>query len=170
MAGLKKIRPSYVILVISLLVIITNFIFGGTVLRSQEVNEKRLEDRAEELRSAISERGSGPQQEVQAANFIKGLTESADLTSILDEIFKSATKSGLDVPSADYNPEAFKDSSMSRYAFTFPVEGRYRDIKKFLYDLESSRRPLVIEELSLASGKTNEGKIRLRIRMSVYYR
>lgn len=165
-----KVRRSYWIIAISILIIVLNFVFGATVLRRQESNSRELEDRVDGLMAAISARDSGPQQNVTAANFIQGLPESSGISSILDEVFKSAKANGLDVASADYNSEAFKNSSISRYEFTFPVEGRYRDIKKFLYELESSQRPFVIEELGLVSRKGGDGKTGLNIRMSVLYR
>lgn len=165
-----RTRPAYIVLAAAVFAVFLNLVLSFTFIKDQDERARELKDRALALRGALSGKGSGTNDTALAVSFIKGLPESGELASVLEEVFKSAKRSGLSVATAEYNSETFKDSSISRYAFTFPVEGSYRDVKRFLYDVESSRRPLVIEELSLASGKAGEGKTALRIRMSVYYR
>ncbi|HBG46362.1 MAG TPA: hypothetical protein DDW94_05160 [Deltaproteobacteria bacterium] len=165
----KSLRPAHVAIAVAIVVIISNFIFSGTVLKGQEIKAAELEMRAGELRAAVSGKGSGLYDVARTESFINGLPESKDLTRILDETFQSARQHDLVVHSADYSPES-RDGSFSRYSFAFPVEGSYKDIKKFLYDIETSRRPIAIDEVNLASGKAGDSRIVLKLRMSVYYR
>lgn len=155
------------IIAASAVLIALNIVFGATTLKRQESRAIELEETAASLRAASGGKGF---KAAALADFIGGLPGQSGLTAILDEMFASARECSLELPSADYGAETFKDSSMSRYTFSFPVEGRYGDLKRFLYGLETSARPLVIEEVSLAGAKAGEGRIALRVRVSVYYR
>ena len=101
--------------------------------------------------------------------FKKRLPDRDGLTDVLDEVFKTARSNGLKIPSGDYGPETVKETAISRYTITLPVEGRYPQIKRFIYDIETMKYPLAIEEITLSRGKGAAGVIGLKIKMSAYF-
>jgi Tfp pilus assembly protein PilO len=62
-----------------------------------------------------------------------------------------------------------EDSPLARLGVTMIVAGDYRNIREFLYDLESSRDFLVIENVSLAQSEQNEAPLVLTIEVATYY-
>ncbi|MBI5492849.1 MAG: type 4a pilus biogenesis protein PilO [Deltaproteobacteria bacterium] len=156
-------KPPVLLLVFSVLLIAADIIFGLKVIGAQRTELSSLEDRVSRLRP-----GSGAASSVDS--FKKGLPDANELTGILKEVLESARRNDLKAPAGSYSPEAVKDTDISRYTISLPVEGRYQQIKRFIYEIESSKRPVVIEEITLASGRGEDGAIGLNIRLSAYYR
>lgn len=170
MMSRMKTRPAYIILSLAIFVVAANIAFGF-VIRGQERELASFELKVEMLRSVSS---PGREGESMAAarvkEFREGLPDARDLTSILNEVFVSAGRNGIRIPSGAYDPSPSKDGHASKYVFTLPVEGRYADLKRFLYELESSQSPLVVEDITLSGSRAGESGIGLGIKMSVYYR
>jgi len=165
-----KSRPAYILISLAVFAIAANFVFGLFVSR-QEREIASYEMKVEELRAMSSPRhGGGAAAAVRIKEFREELPDGDELASILNEVFDSAGRNGIRIPSGSYNPAPSKDGRASRYVFTLPVEGRYADLKRFLYELESSARPLMVEDITLTGSRAGESGIGLGIRMSVYYR
>ncbi len=147
----------------SLSLIAANVIFGFRVIGAHRTELASLEERLSALRPGKAGPGAA------ISSFKKGLPDSNELTGILKEVLESARRNSLKVPAGSYSPETVKDTDISRYTISLPVEGRYPQIKRFIYEIESSKRHVVIEEITLASGRAEEGTIGLKIKLSAYY-
>ncbi|VAV82293.1 hypothetical protein MNBD_DELTA01-24 [hydrothermal vent metagenome] len=171
---------SLAVVAVATVVILINMVFAVTTQKGRSVEASALELRSRELRSlehkglsstgavslqAASARAS---QEVEAFKKEK-LVKGSELTRVLDEVFKAARRSGLKIKSADYNPVTIKDTDISRYLFSFPVEGNYRQIRRFIYDIENSKRMLVVEGITMHSSKKAAGSIGVEIELSIYF-
>lgn len=163
-------KPAYAFIAVAALLIAANFAFG-LVVSGQERALAGYEATVDELKSMTSPRHGGAfAARARIEKFTEALPEEGELTSILNEVFKAALRNGVNIPTGAYNPVPPKEGRASRYVFTLPVEGRYADLKRFLYELESSPRPLVVEEVTLSSSRAGESRIGLGIKISVYYR
>lgn len=149
-----------------------NVIFTLTVIGHQASEIDSLESSINNLR-----KGEGPHprsgEEGTAddiAAFMKRIPGEGKLTAVVRSVFNVARNNGLAIPAGEYSPQTVKDGDVSRYVMTFPVEGGYPNIKKFIYDVEMLRQMVAIEEITLKGGSTDSEAIRLNIKISVYYR
>lgn len=165
-----KLKPAYALIAIGALIIIANIAFGLVISRQERVLDG-YEQKVDELRSMTSPRHGGARAAAaRIEKFREELPTEGELTSILSEVFEAAGRNGIKIPSGAYSPALSGQGRASQYVFTLPVEGRYADLKKFLYELESNPRPLVVEEVTLSDSRAGESSIGLGIKISVYYR
>lgn len=166
-----KTRPLHVLIAVSSAVIIGNIVFSQFVISRQERGISSLEDKAALLDAAVSGRGdSAWMSKARMIGFVNVAPSQNELPALLRQVFDVARKNNLKVPEGDYAAEPARDGRLSKYTFTLPVEGTYREIKRFIYDLESSDLPIAIDELTLTRGKEGAVKLSLNIRLSVLYR
>lgn len=149
-----------------LLLFIGNIVFHIIAVRSQASEATSLE---KAVSSIIKELGPDTRETgLMLATFKKDLPKEEGLTLVVGAILKTARSNGLKIRSGDYTHEIVKETDISRYTMDFPVEGRYHQIKRFIYDLETLKHTVSIDEVSLSSAK-EEGLIGLRLRVSIYY-
>jgi Tfp pilus assembly protein PilO len=60
--------------------------------------------------------------------------------------------------------------TLKRLQITMDLEGNYRDIREFIYRLESAPEFVVIEDLALSSGNDEEAPLALTLRLATYFR
>ena len=64
-----------------------------------------------------------------------------------------------------------RDSSLGKLTTELTLTGQYRDIRQFIYDLETSPEFLVLEHVGLSSqGTEGGGALRMDVRVATYYR
>jgi Tfp pilus assembly protein PilO len=64
-----------------------------------------------------------------------------------------------------------RDSSLGKLTTEQTLTGQYRDIRQFIYDLETSPEFLVLEHVGLSSqGTEGGGALRMDVRVATYYR
>lgn len=98
------------------------------------------------------------------------LSRWEDFTRVMGEVYNKAEELDLLIESASYQPSPVKDSGIVEVKVSMPVTGAYSDIKRFVYDLETSPRLFIIETLSLGSTTGGEGDISLRLVLAAYYK
>lgn len=156
---------------IVLFAVAANALFSLTVLKKQGSEIAQLERSARESRY-----GQGGGRGIDYAQikedvevFKKRLPGEKKLTRVIGDILSAAKKNGLVIHAGDYGAETSRETGISKYTITFPVEGRYPQIKKFIYDVETLRYSLAIEDMALTSSKALDGSIGLKIRVAVYF-
>lgn len=145
-----------------------NVLFLKKGIGGQEERAAFFEARIKELRGGTTAPGTLERAAAGVDGFKKRLPDRKGLTTAISEVLDAAGKNGLKIEAGDYSPETVKDTGISRYTFSFPVEGRYPQVKRFIHELESLKTPLVIEDVSLVSGK-GQGAIAVKVRVSIYY-
>ncbi len=173
---IKKSRLAQVLLlfVISLAVADVGYYFLRAVPASIKV--RRLEERLAELnKKTASEAGeyglyssfdSGMRQ---LGQFKTMLPERGDYISLVDKVYRLAKEDGMKSASFGTDAKELKEGDLIQVDFTMPISGNYRDVRKFIYDIETSPLFLNIDNLSLSSGK-DEGEINLTIALTTYMR
>ncbi len=170
----SSVRPWVLLLIaISAAVLVSDAVFRLAVIGPRKSRIEAMEGRIMELRGASiggpGRAGSFDRAASEVAAFKKMLPRHRSISKILGEVFGAARKNGLKIGSGDYSPETVKDMDISKYTFSFNVEGGYAQVKKFIYELESSNYPIVIEEISLARAKDGGGAIALNMNVSIYF-
>jgi hypothetical protein len=67
-------------------------------------------------------------------------------------------------------PESIRDSDLARLKATIDLVGRYRDVRQFLYELETSTDFVVVDAIQLSEGEDLAGPLDLTLEVSTYFK
>lgn len=127
----------------------------------KEIEIKRVEAVALKPPSSFTE------LKIDITKFQDMLPRKTEMTKIIRELDNLARGSSLVIHDIAYESKKTREGNIFPISFSFPVEGKYSNVKNFIYKLESSKRLIAINDLNLekASGKED---IRLNIKLTVY--
>lgn len=136
--------------------------------------ETRLQDNRQSIRAKQDQYrryASFGRGEEQLETFKKMLPAKSDYTGILRQVFKMAKEDGVksDSISATKKEVAQNQDDIVQISFSMPVSGRYKDVRKFIHDMEVSPLFLNIDNLGLASNE-GTGEIAVTLGLSTYAR
>ena len=106
---------------------------------------------------------------VSIKEFKETLPSEQGLTKVLSDINKKAKKNGLGFKAGSYSPSVVPNSNINKYSISFTVSGEYGKVKRFLYDLETLKHLLVVEDVTLSKGSVMQVGTALTISVSTYY-
>jgi Tfp pilus assembly protein PilO len=81
-----------------------------------------------------------------------------------------ARKANLNAGRAHTQINRTKDSALGKMTVDQPLFGPYRNLRQFIYELETSPDFLVLENVSLAQGPQGQGALQMTVVVSTYYR
>jgi Tfp pilus assembly protein PilO len=170
----SRLAQGLLLLVISLAVADAGYYFLRAIPASMKVH--RLEERLVEIdRKTASEAGqyglyssydSGIRQ---LGQFKTMLPEKDDYIRVVDKVYRLAKEDGMKSVSFGTAAKEVKEGDLIQVDLKMPVSGDYRDVRKFIYDIETSPLFLNIDNLSLSS-EGDEGQITLTIALTTYMR
>ena len=67
-------------------------------------------------------------------------------------------------------PEKERESLLARLRTTMVLAGEYEDVRQFIYELETAREFILIEEVILSQGDESDEELVLTLGVSTYYR
>ena len=109
----------------------------------------------------------------QLEAFKKMLPAKSDYTEILREVFKMAKEDGVKSNSISAMKKEVAhnqaEADIVQISFSMPVTGRYKDVRKFIHDMESSSLFLNIDDLDLDSNE-GTGEIAVTLGLTTYAR
>lgn len=93
------------------------------------------------------------------------------LSGLLGDLAALAEASSLTIDQISYKPAVRPEMQLLAYELNFSVTGTYAELKRFIHGLESSPRLIVIDQISLSSGKEDEGeeRVSLALRLTTYF-
>jgi Tfp pilus assembly protein PilO len=118
-----------------------------------------------ELRQQHAEAVLFKKQKQLFAGIIAGVPSQQDMPLIVKEFVQTARQLKLKVDSVNYDIPKRGSGELTMLAFSFPAEGRYPDIKRFIYEVETSDRLIGIQDLKLESEK---GNVKLALKLMTY--
>jgi len=170
----SRLAQGLLLLVISLAVADAGYYFLRAVPASMKVH--RLEERLAELdRKTASEAGQYALYSSfdigmkQLGQFKTMLPERGDYSRLVDKIYRLAKEDGVKNISFGTDAKEEKEGDLVQLDFSMPISGDYRNVRKFIYDIETSPLFLNIDNLSLTSSG-DEGEITLTIALTTYMR
>ena len=104
-------------------------------------------------------------QHKELAGLKAGIPEQKDMPLLVKDLVQEARKLNLVVSPISYDIPKRSGNELVMLAFTFPAEGRYADIKRFIYEVETSDRLVGIQDMKLDS---NEGRVKLGLKLVTY--
>ena len=167
-------RPVGLATFLAVIVLLLNIGASLFVVAGQNRDIDFLEERLQALKGEALPDKVDPSYAIgmlleDVATFKKRLPSADALSRVIDDVYVSARRNGLSIEKGIYTPKSVNEMEISRYSISFPVQGRYKDIKKFIYDLETLKHPLVLDEISLARSKGGRGIVELNIMVSTYF-
>jgi Tfp pilus assembly protein PilO len=66
-------------------------------------------------------------------------------------------------------PTQVRDSALAKLTVEQVLIGQYRDIRQFIYHLETSPDFLILENVALSQGREGSGQLVLNVRVATYY-
>ena len=69
----------------------------------------------------------------------------------------------------DYQATNVRDKGIQSYRIDFPLEGRYRDIRKFIADIEKSDMFWMITAMSLEEMNPDQGTVTVDLSITTYF-
>jgi Tfp pilus assembly protein PilO len=80
-----------------------------------------------------------------------------------------AQQSDLRYERRTVSPDQERDSRLARLRMTMIVEGEYQDVRRFIYQVETSPEFVVIEDVALVQGEEGGAPLVLTLDVSTYY-
>lgn len=101
------------------------------------------------------------------ADLLAGIPAQKDMPLLVKELEQMAKRLNLAVAAISYDIPKRESGELAMLSFSFPVEGRYSDIKRFIYEVETSGRLIGIQDVKLDSDK---GRVKLQMKLMTYVR
>lgn len=80
-----------------------------------------------------------------------------------------ARKTNLRITRRQAAPEALRESALDQLKIGITLEGTYEDIRRFIYELESTPAFVVIDQLAIAQGRDEGRPLVLSLGLSTYF-
>ncbi len=155
-------------LIFLLALVLPNYADVDTLKNDYSSLRKDRTSKVEELKVIA---GSGAALDSMKDNidmFLNSLPDEVKMSGIVREFHSQAKKSVLSISSARYSPPVREGKYLIRHDISFPVEGPYKNIRKFIYKLEKMPYLMTIDDLALTS--KNKRIVSVTIRISLYLR
>lgn len=127
---------------------------------------KELDGRYTELRKRHAEAVLFKKQKEALAGLKAGIPTQKDMPLLVKELGQTAKRLHLSVAAINYDIPRQSQEGLTMLSFSFPAEGSYPDIKRFIYEIETSGRLLAIEGLDL--GRDQGSRVKLQMKLMTY--
>ncbi len=146
--------------------LILDAVLYGALLAPAASQLSAGEARYRALRKRHAEAVLFTKQKASFSGIMAGTPSQKDMPLLVKNLVQTARQLGLSVSSVKYDiPKASGEFTM--LAFSFPAEGQYANIKRFIHDVETSDRLVGIQDLKMDSDK---GSVRMEMRLLTYIR
>jgi Tfp pilus assembly protein PilO len=127
--------------------------------------QRTSEAKYSELRKRHAEAVLFQKQKPEFAGIMAGIPAQKDMPLLVKELVQTARRLNLAVASVKYDIPKRTSGELAMLPFSFPTEGRYPDLKRFIYEVETADRLVGIQTLRLGS---DQGKVRLDMKLVTY--
>jgi Tfp pilus assembly protein PilO len=142
-----------------------NLALYGFLIAPSIAWQRTAETRYSELRRRHAEAVLFQKQKPGFAGILAGIPTQKDMPLLVKELVQTARRLHLAVASVKYDIPTRTSGELAMLAFSFPIEGRYPDIKRFIYEVETADRLVGIQNLRLGS---DQGKVKLDMKLVTY--
>ena len=98
-------------------------------------------------------------------------TDMSQARRTMFKVSELARNANLSLGRSSTKESQDRDSPLGKLTNDLTLTGQYRDIRQFIYDLETSPEFLVLEHVGLSSqGTDGGGALRMDVRVATYYR
>jgi len=152
-------------LVLATGLLVTNLLLYSLLIAPARGRLSDGETKYAELKKRRTEALLFQKQKQELAGFMAGMPAQKDMPLIVKELVQTARKLNLSVAAINYDIPKRGGEELAMLTFTFPAEGRYSDVKRFIYEVETSDRLVGIQDVNLDSDK---GRVKLQMKLLMY--
>ena len=124
------------------------------------------EARSSELRRRYAEAVLFKKQQRLFAGIMAGIPAQKDMPILVKDLVQTARREKLSVASVTYDMPKRAGGHFALLTFSFPVAGRYPELKRFIYDVETADRLVGIQDLKLSDSE--KGRVKLEMKLITY--
>ena len=81
-----------------------------------------------------------------------------------------ATQAGLRLERETSRPQQQRDSNLVKFTYAATLSGEYRNIRRFIHDLETSPEFLILENVQLSQNEAERRDLNVTVQIATYYR
>jgi Tfp pilus assembly protein PilO len=104
-------------------------------------------------------------QKAAVAGLKAGIPAQKDMPLLVKEFVQTARRLNLTVAAVTYDIPKGGSEDIAMLSFSFPVEGRYPDIKRFIYEIETADRLVGIQDVQMDADR---GRVKLQMKLVTY--
>jgi len=101
------------------------------------------------------------------AGLTSGIPAQKDVPLLIKDLVQTARRLNLAVEAINSDIPTPGSGGLTMLTFTFPASGSYGDIKRFIYEVETSDRIVGIQDVKLGSDK---GRVKMQMKLVTYIR
>jgi Tfp pilus assembly protein PilO len=175
-------RDALKILLVLGALLLVDAVFHFAVLRPQSSTVARLEEekatfdesyrrsrkRAETVRESY-ERAVQRQEEIEYFYGTMMSTKRERLVKAQDEILQIGKSFNTIPDPLNLDPKELEDQGVEMLTISFPLEGGYESLRRFVNALETSENLLIIDQINLTENRAGGRGIRLAIDVTTYF-
>jgi Tfp pilus assembly protein PilO len=120
-----------------------------------------------DLKREFAEAALFQKQKQIFAGLMSGIPTQKDVPLLLKDLAQTARRLNLSVDAINSDIPTQGTGGLTMLTFTFPAAGSYPDVKRFIYQVETSSRLVGIQDLKLGSEK---GRVKLQMKLVTYIR
>lgn len=158
----KRLRLAFILFTCLLLVDISAYFF---FLKPAAAWNKQAEDRHSVLRKRYAEAMLFKKQKNELGVLKAGIPTQKDMPLLVKELTQTARRLRLGVAAITSDIPKRGKEGLTMLSFSFPVEGAYNDIKRFIYEIETTARMLAIEGMDVSKA---ENRVKLQMKLVTY--
>ena len=101
---------------------------------------------------------------------LRNLPARTDMPQVLRTLLQQADEAQLAIDTAKYEISASKAGGFVRYRISFPVDGPYPNVRRFIDGSLKNLPSLAIDELAISRKSIADGSVEAQIRMTLFTR
>ena len=142
-------------------------IFFFSAVLPQQKQLITLEDQIRQAHHVNSSADSAP---VRLNRFMNSLPKRSELPKILGQVFSLAGTSSVTLDKGRYEMSPTRSGHLAQYRMTFPIKGRYPDIRKFIDSVLTTVPSAALEGLHIERKAVGDDSVAADLRFSVFVR
>jgi len=132
----------------------------------QKLNERRA---VVEEHEAFLEALERAEQDLQSLRGEILSTRNERLVEVHAELAALCDRFGIALDAVSYDNQLLLEEELDRHVMNVPLQGNYQSLRKFLQAVETSDKFLVVERVSLVTGKEGGVGLSLTIHLATYF-
>lgn len=147
------------------------FLIQNLGVAGAQANRERLENEWVMTRQALMYHREAKKAKKDLSRVWAVLPAERDFTPLALGISDEAMRDRVTLPALSYKTEPTLVANTSKGVLQGPMTGRYEDLRRFVYGLETAEELLFIEDLELTrSGSAKDALLTFNIRIATYLR
>ncbi|HEX2453040.1 MAG TPA: type 4a pilus biogenesis protein PilO [Vicinamibacterales bacterium] len=141
--------------------------------RAAQIAEKQLQSAKRDYESARATATGKVSADAELEKFYTSVlpidqSEARRITFLkIEQLAKAAH---VAIVNRQFDPKQERDSTLGKLSISVALTGQYRDVRRFIYDLETAPEFLILENVALQQGSDTDRGLSVNIKVATYYR